>query len=728
MNFNKRNSMRSFLIALLMAVPYSLLAQYNYLQIQHPQQTWRYGQGSIDQAVVAIRPKGNYVQQDLYLTVSAKGLGFYTTDSVEAQMEFSLPQGAIVNDLWLWIDSVTIMQGLILDRWTAAVIYENIVKRRRDPALLLKNSDTQYSLRIYPMVGTGSRKVKISFLLPVSVIGTGVTASVPMNIFRTSKTALNKITVFYWPTESYSNPKFLEFSNGFESSPRIDAVTGKPYYYGEIPFTAINNAVSVLTTSPVTSVFVGKYENILKPGEGYFQVSFNPATVFNINTAQKVVFLFEFDESRSSYSTISLMNTIKSFILSNFTSRDSVNLIFSGDQIKRVKQSGWIGGDSVSINASFNLITQNMLQNYSNLQALISDGIDFVRSNGNTGVLWIVAGSSYFNLHTLANPALQSLGEQLKPSIPIHITDVSNWNVVYNYFNNRYNYGNDYFYENLSRMTGSSFTSYRQNSSLQTNIQTIHEQIRGTITSFDMITRIENGFCSNRYSSTSTLSTYVGIDKTITQIGKFNGQFPFILEVAGIFRGQTVTAKVTVHDTSAIKLDNTLESIWAGNYITALEALPASNSNTKSIIDASVTNRVLSKYSAFLALEPNDSLKACLSCRDESKLVFVGDRSDPLIPSNDSLLFAYPNPFNPETRIRVRLPEGMTNRESSLKIFNILGQVVRTFDLSAVTSTTYTELTWNGTSDAGTTVSSGVYVAVLMTPVKRQSIKLIMTK
>lgn len=718
------------LFALLFITPMLLVSQYtyNYLQIQHPQQTWRYGQGTISQALVSVHPKGNYLQYDMYLTFSANTLGFTVADSVEVQMEFSLPQGAIVNDLWLWIDSTTIMKGLILDRWTASNIYENIVKRRRDPALLMKNSDLQYSLRIYPMAGNSSRKVRISYLLPAAMSGKNLSTSIPTNIFRLSKVPMAKATVFYWPDQTVIEPRFAEVSGAFEAAPRTDLPSGKKYYYGEIPSNYFSNTVTLMNTNSSGSTFVGKYENPFKPGEGYFQVSFNPSSIFNITTAQKIVFLFEFNEAHSAYSTLSLVNSMKTFMLANMTKKDSFNLIFSGTQIKRMKNTGWIPADSSSIITTFDLVTQNLLQNASNTQALISDGIDFIRNNGNSGAIWLVAGSEGLNVHTVVNPAIQSLSEQLKPVIPIHIMDVSNYSVIYSYFNNKYYYGNDYFYENLSRITGSMYTGYRINSSLQSNMQSVYDQIRGTIKSFDMITRIENGFCSNRFTNITTSSGDISIDRTITQIGRFNGQFPFILEIAGIYRNQTVTAKVTIHDSNAVNLDNSVETIWAGNYITSLEALPVSNANTKSIIDASLSYRVLSKYSAFLALEPNDSLKACLTCRDETKLLGVNETAQPLIPGNDSLITAYPNPFNPETKLRITLPSGVKAQESSLMIFNMLGQVVRTFDIASASSAKYTEYVWNGQSDNGTKVSSGVYFAVLRTPAKHHTVKLVFTK
>ncbi|MBP9212713.1 MAG: hypothetical protein KBF97_07900, partial [Bacteroidetes bacterium] len=320
--------------------------------------------------MLSVRPKGSFIQQDLYLTISAKGLSFTSADSVEIQMEFALPKEAVVTDLWLWMDDQTIMKGLLLDRWTASSIYENIVKRRRDPALLMKNSDLQYTLRIYPMVGNQSRKIKISYVVPVNSTATGVSASLPFNIIKTSRTAVPKTTVLYWPEGEYSQPTFLEFSNGFEKTPRLDAVTGKQYFYGEVPATVSSTAVTLQSSAPNKTVSVARYADPLKQGEGYFQVSFNPANVFGIDPSQKIVMLFEFDENRSVYSTISTLNTVKTFLLANLSKRDSLNLIFSGSQIKRLKNSGWFGGDSASINGAFDLITQNMLQNSSNIQAL----------------------------------------------------------------------------------------------------------------------------------------------------------------------------------------------------------------------------------------------------------------------------------------------------------------------------------------------------------------------
>lgn len=63
----------------------------------------------------------------------------------------------MIIDSWLWIGD-EISKAMILDKWTASSIYENIVKRRKDPSILTKMSDLQYELRIFPMAGNEKEK------------------------------------------------------------------------------------------------------------------------------------------------------------------------------------------------------------------------------------------------------------------------------------------------------------------------------------------------------------------------------------------------------------------------------------------------------------------------------------------------------------------------------------------------------------------------------------------
>ena len=66
----------------------------------------------------------------------------------------------------------------------------------------------------------------------------------------------------------------------------------------------------------------------------------------------------------------------------------------------------------------------------------------------------------------------------------------------------------------------------------------------------------------------------------------------------------------------------------------------------------------------------------------------------------------YPNPFNPETRIRFQLAE---NSNVRLMIYDVLGRKVRTL-VSDRMDAGHHVLNWDGLNDAGTDVASGMYV------------------
>lgn len=74
-------------------------------------------------------------------------------------------------------------------------------------------------------------------------------------------------------------------------------------------------------------------------------------------------------------------------------------------------------------------------------------------------------------------------------------------------------------------------------------------------------------------------------------------------------------------------------------------------------------------------------------------------------PGDFVLAQNYPNPFNPTTEIAYEIP---MDGQVRLTVYNSLGQKIATLVDSKQTSGQY-QVTWNGVSDAGMTMSSGVY-------------------
>jgi methionine-rich copper-binding protein CopC len=98
---------------------------------------------------------------------------------------------------------------------------------------------------------------------------------------------------------------------------------------------------------------------------------------------------------------------------------------------------------------------------------------------------------------------------------------------------------------------------------------------------------------------------------------------------------------------------------------------------------------------AFDQVEPKfDGVRVALSGAFEDAL-----------PTSFALAQNYPNPFNPSTEIPFSLP---VNSEVQLDIFNVLGQKVTTLVAGEMPAGEHV-VTWDGTSDDGSSVSSGVY-------------------
>ena len=79
------------------------------------------------------------------------------------------------------------------------------------------------------------------------------------------------------------------------------------------------------------------------------------------------------------------------------------------------------------------------------------------------------------------------------------------------------------------------------------------------------------------------------------------------------------------------------------------------------------------------------------------------------LPAQYRLEQNFPNPFNPSTTIRFALPKASS---VSLRIYNIIGQLVATVSNTTLDAGTYS-MKWNGTDDAGKQLGSGIYFAKL---------------
>jgi hypothetical protein len=250
--------------------------------------------------------------------------------------------------------------------------------------------------------------------------------------------------------------------------------------------------------------------------------------------------------------------------------------------------------------------------------------------------------------------------------------------------------------------------------------------MRGGLSSFDIQVRLENGFTFSKYTFGGSLFQLLYVSQSAGQVGRYSGSGPFSLEVAGFYGGQPYMKKISIPDSVIMSADSSLRAISAAKSIADIEWTNNLPDAVKLITDACIAERVVCRYTALLALEPGDTL--ILSKNDTPIRVVTHVGPDAQAPAVYQIASAYPNPFNPSTTLRVRLPEGVKARDAALAIYNMLGQKLKSFDPADLSSASDHEFRWDGTDDAGRRMSSGMYFFVVTTPGARYTVKLMLVK
>jgi hypothetical protein len=94
------------------------------------------------------------------------------------------------------------------------------------------------------------------------------------------------------------------------------------------------------------------------------------------------------------------------------------------------------------------------------------------------------------------------------------------------------------------------------------------------------------------------------------------------------------------------------------------------------------------------------------------------------LPTAYQLYAAYPNPFNPDTRIRLDLPMASTGR---LDVYDLEGRLVRTLWNGTLAAGRY-EYSWNSHDNNGRAVSSGLYFCRFSSPQYTATQKMMLVK
>lgn len=108
----------------------------------------------------------------------------------------------------------------------------------------------------------------------------------------------------------------------------------------------------------------------------------------------------------------------------------------------------------------------------------------------------------------------------------------------------------------------------------------------------------------------------------------------------------------------------------------------------------------------------NEVMARILSFLKSTTEISTDNQASKNLPNKPVLYQNYPNPFNQATILKFYLPQA---EKISLKIYNLLGEVVKTFYEDELVTKGVHQIDWNGVADLNVPLSSGVYFCRLET-------------
>lgn len=699
-------------MCLLLAI--STYAQNTSLTISDPQRWVKSTQGIITDAEVDITPEGAYARVDLTFLINAEN-SYKSIDTLEAVLNFNLPQGAYIHDSWLWLDQNTIIKADIIERNRAITIYEGIVNRRRDPSLLVKTGATSYKLNVFPLTTIYPRKVKISYSIPLNWQGDISKMPLPVDIFRASKTPPTLTTTIN-TNPLFRNPAFVvnDYSQHYVSTvggQDLLQISGSSYAQSDFMLrfnTQLANTTSVITYPTGNN-------------EGFYQMIIPPSVIDQTSTRCVSVIIDYDSKTQAIHDPTELKQKLTNAFLHNYNTTDSFNLFYVNNGQVVQAFTSWQSVNGANLNQAFNNMPNTIATTSNTYESLLTTGMQFCsgKTKEEAEVLLVGSNADY----TIDQQKTNTLFSDIKTTLGSynHKVNIINNNRYRQYKSGAgYYYANEILYSKLTLATGGLyFRNYTYKYIIVNNkyqvvydidftpsIKQISSNAGVSTSAYNITLKPNSGFTYNEYTILNNQKLHLSNNYVV--LGKYTGT---------ITAGSTIDIQA-VTSTKVINKTVTLNTItpgtkvviqdWANLYIQDLESYNNA-SYAQEIIDSSINNRVLCYKTAFLAVETGDTLKSNID--DNPDVVSV---KNPASKATKALK-AYPNPFS--SQITIELP---ANAEQ-IEIYDLLGRKV----FAKALSKTDKQYVWNGKNSNGDVLSAGTYIIIVKTEDGNKTMKVL---
>lgn len=514
-----------------------------------------------------------------------------TAHDLEVEMFFPLPQSGIIQSFNMMVDGQEI-PGKILDKNEAKSIYQGIVNRKKDPALMEYIGNGLFKTSVFPIKVGETRKITITYTQMCSRNMDQISFSYPLGTQKFSTNPVRNISftgriLTTEPVKSIYSPMenvVVDRISDKESYVKYESNNTLPESDFRLVYTLQNGPVgaSVLSYKPKADE------------DGYFMVLASPSIELEDQQPMPKNIVFVLDRSGSmSGKKIEQSKKALKFVLGNLNEGDRFNIFDYDDRVENYKTQL----------EPFNSTSLSSANHY----------VDNIRSGGGT------------NINDALVKALGSLDDE-RPNYVIFLTDglptsgiVNELQIATNVKNaNKHNarifsfgVGNDVnarLLERISTNNGGMTAYVKPTEDIETAVSQLYSNISSPV-----MTDI-----SIRFSDTDIRSTYpeklpdLFKGGQLVWVGKYSKPGKNVVTLSGTINGKSRSFRFDADlvDAKDVQEHDYLAKIWASRRIGYLIDQIDQNGKNQELVDELVSLSkefgILTPYTAFLAREDVD--------------------------------------------------------------------------------------------------------------------------
>lgn len=275
-----------------------------------------------------------------------------------------------------------------------------------------------------------------------------------------------------------------------------------------------------------------------------------------------------------------------------------------------------------------------------------------------------------------------------------------------------YTYDNQQLFSRLTLISGGSLHGSMEGSlSVWSSIPTVMRRIKNQAEIFELHTSLTDGFNYEKYNP-AFYGQSQNYQQPIIEVGRFTGAGDLEIEFSGVGENGFVFDAVTVAESNMVDADSLTREIWTGHKIREMEAFAANTGDIQEIVELSKEERVLSAYTAFLALDLEQGAEPCFNCWDINSIIIVDTEELEEAPK-DITIQTFPNPFTDFCTIMIESGDNDQSLSSisdaRLEIHDRFGRLIYTKELDDLNTVASYKFVWDGTGNSGNKLPSGIY-------------------